>query len=163
MRRIPFLALALAIAQPAAAQRTSLGVFEGWGAFRDARPDRCFAIAVPQRKANDERWRAFASVAHWPAQKVRGQLHIRLSRARGAEAPVILAIGDRRFPLVAGDADAWAADRRADAAIVAAMRSAATMTVTSRDARGRTFTDSYRLRGAATAIDAAALGCARRR
>lgn len=159
MRRVA--ALLLVIASPAAA-RDSLGVFEGWGAFRDARPARCFAIAEPAGSGRGD-WRPFASVANWPARGTRGQLHIRLSRARAARTPVTLTLGSRRFALIAGGADAWAPDQRGDAAIVAAMRSAERMSVTARDERGRVFTDSYRLRGAATAIDAAALGCARPR
>ena len=43
------------------------------------------------------------------------------------------------------------------------MRSASSMSVSSVGANGRAFADSYALRGAATAIDAAALGCARLR
>lgn len=160
MRRVA--ALLLVIASSAAA-RDSLGVFEGWGAFRDARPARCFAIAEPvgDRGGGRGDWRPFASVASWPTRNARGQLHIRLSRTRAPRTPVTLTLGDRRFALIAGGADAWAPDARADAAIVAAMRSAERMSVSARDARGRLFTDSYRLRGAATAIDAAALGCAR--
>jgi hypothetical protein len=152
----------LAVAAPAMA-RDSLGIFEGWGAFRDDRPLRCFAIAVPAARSAGARWRPFASVAHWPGRNVRGQLHVRMSRTRAADAAVTLTVGDRRFRLAAGGADAWAPDARADAAIVAVMRSATSMAIASRDADGRAFTDAYRLRGAATAIDAAALGCARRR
>lgn len=48
-----------------------------------------------------------------------------------------------------------------DAAIVAAMRSARSMNVSARDARGRRFADSYALDGGATAMDAATIGCAR--
>lgn len=158
------LALALAALSAPAAARDSLGVFERWGAFRDPRPPRCYAIAQPVRPAaRNASWQPFASVAFWPATRQRNQLHVRLSRARGANARVVLAIGDRRWPLLAGGADAWAPDARADAAIVAAMRSAESLYVTSRTAAGTLFTDSYRLRGAATAIDAAALACARRR
>ena len=54
-------------------------------------------------------------------------------------------------------------DARMDAAIVAAMRSAPSMSVESRAETGGAIADTYRLRGAATAIDAAALGCARLR
>jgi hypothetical protein len=50
-----------------------------------------------------------------------------------------------------------------DAAIVAAVRSAATMSVSARDAVGKRFTDRYSLAGAATAMDAATVGCARNR
>ncbi|MFY9351853.1 MAG: hypothetical protein WAO77_16065, partial [Sphingobium sp.] len=86
-----------------------------------------------------------------------------LSGPRAADAPVLLKVGERRFTLVAGQVDAWAADARMDAQIVAAMRAAAGMSVASVGANGRGFADSYALRGAATAIDAAALGCARGR
>jgi len=48
-----------------------------------------------------------------------------------------------------------------DAAIVAAMRSAGTMSVSATDSAGRRFTDRYSLEGAATALDAATVGCAR--
>lgn len=156
---LPFAVMASGVAEA----RDSLGVFENWGAFRDAAPPRCYAITEPARETPKTGWKPFASVSHWPAQGVRSQLHIRMSRARAADAAVTLSIGDRRFRLTAGGADAWAQDARADAAIVAAMRSATSMSIESRDTNGYPFADVYRLRGAATAIDAAALGCARRR
>jgi hypothetical protein len=152
-----FAAALVLIATPAAA-RDNLGMFESWGAFRDARPPRCFAIAEPVRPtAKDAPWRPFASVAVWPALHQRNQVHIRLRHARPQGSRVTLSIGRKRFPLIAGGADAWSPDARTDAAIVAAMRSADRMTVS---AAGTS--DTYQLRGAATAIDAATLGCARR-
>lgn len=147
-------------AMPADA-RDSLGVFERWGAFRDSRVPRCYAIAEPRRAAEDGRWRPFASVSYWPRSGVRGQLHIRLSREIAQNAPVTLTIGERRFVLSGGRADVWAGDKRADAAIIAALRSASSMTVTGRAATGAAFSDIYALPGAATAIDAAALACGR--
>ena len=150
--------LLLAAAPPVNA-RESLGIFESWGAFRDPSPARCYAIALPVRKGGRE---GFTTISHWPEQRIRGQVQFRLSRGHGQRAPVTLSIGDRRFALVAGAADAWAADARGDAAIVAAMRSGTSMSVETRDASGRAYADAYALRGAATAIDAAALGCARR-
>lgn len=141
--------------------RDSLGVFGGWGAFRDASVPRCYAIAEPTRSsAGKSGWRAFATIGSWPQQRVRGQLHIRLSREHAPNAAVYLSIADRRFKLVSGKADSWAQDARMDAAIIAAMRSAATMSVESNAANGRAFSDLYELKGAATAMDAAALGCA---
>ena len=140
--------------------RDALGIYGGWGAFRDPSPLRCFAIARPV-----ERYRSaqpFASIATWPGQGVRNQIHIRLSRARAANARVTLAIGERRFELRAGDADAWAPDARTDAAVVAAIRDGRSMSVESVAANGAAFADTYALKGAATAIDAAALGCAGR-
>lgn len=157
MKRV-FILLALCAA-PAHA-RTALGTFERWGAFRDESPLRCFAIAEPVRGGGGK-WRSFASVATWPQARVRGQLHIRLAREKLPDAPVTLSIGTRRFALVASGADAWSPDPRADAAIIAAMRSAPSMSVSTRAATGAGFAETYALKGAATAMDAAALGCAR--
>jgi hypothetical protein len=158
MRRL--LLILAVIATPAAA-RTSLGTFEGWGAFRDENPARCFAIAQPYR-GGGTKWRPFASVSTWPQSGVRGQVQVRLSHALLANAPVLLFIGSQRFDMVAGGADAWAPDPRVDAALVAAMRGAQHFTIRARAATGATLTETYALKGAATAIDAAALGCARR-
>jgi len=69
----------------------------------------------------------------------------------------------RRFALTGGGGDAWAKDKAMDAAIIAAMRSARQMTVSGDGADGKTIRDVYLLKGAATALDAAALGCAGRR
>lgn len=151
-----------AMAWQAVAGRQSLGVYDGWGAFRDASPPRCFAIAAPANRPRDRRWRAFASIATWPSEGARGQLHIRLSRQRNPGARVTLSIGERRFELVAGDADAWAPDARTDVAIVAALRSGNSMSVETAAANGSPFADVYPLRGVATAMDAAAVGCAGR-
>ncbi|WP_404373915.1 hypothetical protein AB5I39_09080 [Sphingomonas sp. MMS24-J45] len=151
----------LLIASPAAA-RESLGVFDSWGAFADASPARCYAIAEPVRSGGASSWRPFASVATWPGKGARNQLHIRLSRERDPQSRVTLSIGERRFELVAGRADAWAPDSRADAAIVAAIRSSRSMSVETLAKSGTPFADVYALRGAATAIDAATLGCVRR-
>ena len=163
MRALSLLFLASALLVPVGASaRDALGIFEGWGAFRDPTIPRCYAIAEPARRSGTGgNWRAFASIATWPRQQVRGQVHFRLSRARRDGTAAALSIGDRRFALVAGSADAWARDRQSDAAIIAAIRSGTSMSVAAIDARGRPFADVYALRGAATAIDAAALGCAR--
>jgi hypothetical protein len=140
--------------------RVSLGTFEGWGAFRDASPPRCFAIAQPVQTRRTSG--PFASIATWPRAGARNQLHLRLSRARHPRAKVMLAIGERRFELLAGEMDAWSPDARTDAAVVAAIRSGRSMSVESVARSGRPFADVYGLKGAATAIDAAALGCVRR-
>ncbi|MHA6317097.1 invasion associated locus B family protein [Altererythrobacter sp. CAU 1778] len=143
--------------------RDSLGVFDNWAAFRDRAAPRCYAIAMAQPSSLSRDFEPFATVGTWPKKGVRGQIHFRFSRRMAKGATIRLAIGDKRFELVGGGADGWAADRRMDAAIVAAMRSAGRMTVGSVDERGRRFSNTYRLTGVATAMDAATLGCARLR
>lgn len=153
------------IASPLAA-KDSLGVFGQWGAFRDPQVPRCYAIAAAEpevrESARNARERApFASVGTWPKRGVRGQLHLRVSRSLADSPRLTLAIGGQRFELTGGGGDAWARDRTMDAAIVAAMRSADSMSVSATDRAGRRFSDRYRLEGAATAMDAATVGCAR--
>ncbi|MGY4394849.1 hypothetical protein ACVWZA_000010 [Sphingomonas sp. UYAg733] len=153
--------LLLALVAGPAMARESLGIFDRWGAFTDPSPRRCYAIAQPVQAGSPARWRPFASIATWPGQGARNQLHIRLSRERDPRARVTLSVGERRFALVAGNADAWAPDKRTDAAVIAAIRSGRSMSVETLSRSGAPFADVYALRGAATAIDAASLGCAR--
>jgi hypothetical protein len=142
--------------------RDVLGVFGRWGAFRDASEPRCFAIAQPAgTQAARQSWSPFASVGFWPRKAVRGQVNIRLSQPLQKGTVATLGIGDKRFALAGGGADVWSRDRRDDAAVVAALRAGGEMTVHGRSQTGIAFSDRYELRGAATAIDAAALGCAR--
>lgn len=161
-RALPLLLLlAAAPAVAFAAPRTALGIFDGWGAFRDPGTPRCYAIAAPSATVGTPQVKAYASVGYWPKSRIRGQFYIRLSKARREGAELRLTIGSRRFILTGNGAHGWASDARMDAAIVAAMRSAPSMSVESASTSGGSIADTYRLRGAATAIDAAALGCAR--
>ncbi|GGE87206.1 MULTISPECIES: hypothetical protein [Sphingomonas] len=150
---------AFAIPAPASA-RDTLGVFDGWGAFADPRPRRCYAIAEPDARRRSAAWRPFAAISAWPARGVRAQLNIRLRKAKRRGAPVLLMVGNMRFALVAGGADAWAPNAAIDARIVAAMRQSDSMRIETRARDGSRLVDTYRLRGAATAIDAATLACA---
>ena len=115
-------------------------------------------MAAPSAKQRE--FQPYADVAWWPRQQVRGQVHFRLSRKLQAGASIMLSIGDQRIALTGGGGDAWASDKRGDAAVIAAMRSAGSMTVSARDASGQGFSNTWDLSGAATAMDAAAVGCA---
>lgn len=152
------LALALLLVAAPLAARESLGVYEGWAAFKDPAPLRCYAIAKAQGSAS-----GYATVSNWPGRQVRGAVYFALSRAVADGAKVRLAVGGQRFELVAKGRNAWARDAAGDAGIVAALRSAKAMSVSARGVQGGTFTDRYTLAGAATAIDAATVACAQRR
>lgn len=142
-----------------AGERTAIGVYDAWGAFRDGAPPRCYAIAAPLRTGARGTGRAFASVATRFGRDRRAALFVRLSGGRDVRVPVTLAIGERRFTLSGDTRAAWSPDAATDHAIVAAMRGARSMSVSAVSAAGRPFADSYALGGAATAIDAARLGC----
>lgn len=153
-------ALAFAAATPALA-RDSLGMFESWGAFRDPAVPRCYAIAqVEKPRGTKVDYEGYADVGHWPKRGLRNQVHFRLSKRLAANSVIRLRVDRQDFALTGGGGDAWATGRRMDAAIVAAMRSGKAMRVRARAADGREINDYYKLPGAASAIDAAALGCA---
>ena len=154
--------LSVAPSQTAAAKE-SLGVFGQWGAFRDSSAPRCYAIAMAMPDNGQRAFVPYATIGTWPGRNIRGQFHARLSRTIAAGSRVTLRLGGKSFTLVGGGGDAWAIDHRMDAAIVAAMRSAERMHVGARDKNGRRFSDTYELDGAATAMDAATVGCVRLR
>lgn len=159
MRRVILPIIALSIAAPLWA-KDSLGVFGQWGAFRDAAVPQCYAIAMAEPTRDQRDTDPFSSVGTWPGRQVRGQVHFRLGRQMADTPRIRLAIGGQRFDLTGSGTDAWAPDAQQDAAILAAMRAGSRMSVSATDRAGRRFTDSYSLAGAATAIDAAAVGCA---
>lgn len=162
MRKLALPALVLLALSAPLAAKDSLGIFSDWGAFREPSVPRCYAIAeaAPSNLARD--FKPYATVGTWPARRIRGQVHFRLSRSMRENSRVSLRIGRRTFVLTGGKADAWARHPAMDAAIVAAMRSADNMTVRAIDTRGRSFSNSYSLSGAATAMDTATLACPRR-
>lgn len=161
MRRPILPLLFLAIGSAASAQPRSLGIFGTWGAFRDG--ERCYAIAQPYTAPPVEGWRPFVAVGHWPGRGAQGQVHVRLSREKRQGSAVLVRIDGRSFQLSGSGRDAWAPDGRADREIRAAMRTGIDLVVETRATTGRLVRDHYRLRGAATAMDAAALACLPRR
>jgi hypothetical protein len=160
MRATPLFLLLLTAAPAEAAQQT-VGVYGQWGAFKRDNPRHCYAIAEPYSGPRSRDAKPFASVGSWPGKGIKSQIHFRLSRDKRDGSAVLLKIADRTFQMLAGKRDAWAADPTADAQIVAAMRSGVDMTIETRAANGALVRNSYRLQGAATAIDAAAIACAR--
>ncbi len=158
MKRILALAVLLLAALPAAA-KDSLGIFSGWGAFRDGSPKRCYAIAEPEETRGSDQRRPFVSIGFWPAKSATGQIHVRLSRDRSSKSRVTMSIGGRSYRLAADTANGWSQGPSMDRAIITAIRNSKSLSVESVGRDGRAIVDVYSLKGAATAIDAAAVGC----
>jgi hypothetical protein len=155
------LLLTASIATPALA-RDALGTYGGWAAFRDPQTPRCYAIAKADPAARSGPQTAYVDVSTWPRRGLYGQVHFRLARPLPPGSRPQLSFAGQRVTLNA-DAlgNAWAADPRADAAIVAALRGGARLAVWARDARGQGFTSTFAPTGAPSALDAMALACAR--
>lgn len=141
------------VASPALAAPEAVSVHSGWGTFRDG--EKCYAIAMAEPSPFSRERQPFASVIAAPGQP---RFTMRLSRTIPRGAVVLLDIGNTRFRLQGGGDSAWAKDG-GHAAVIAAIRSRDTMTVGARDTGGRFFRDSYKLKGAPTAIDSAIIAC----
>jgi hypothetical protein len=155
VRRLAILLLAM-LSAPLLA-KSQLGAWQSWAAFKDAETPRCYAIGAPEDAVSKG---GYVSVGFWPKRRVTHQIYVRLSRERSSNGGITLSAGGRRFRLVTKGNGGWAKDKTMDMAIIAAIRSAQSMSVESIGRNGGTIVDAYALRGAASAIDAAALDCA---
>jgi hypothetical protein len=155
-----FWAAILALAPCPVIARDSLGIYQNWAAFKDAETPRCYAIAQPEQRISGATRPGYFSVGFWPKKKVSHQIYVSLSRDRSANSAITVSVGGRRFRLRSAIEGGWASDRRMDVAIIAAMRTSESVSVESVGRDGRAIVDAYALRGAPSAIDAAALGCA---
>jgi hypothetical protein len=157
LKRLFLLVLAL-VATPALAKER-LGAWQSWAAFRDAEAPRCYAIGAPDESSGEG---GYVSVGFWPKRGLGHQVYVHLSRERSTNSGITLSAGGRRFRLIAKGNSGWAKDRQTDMAIIAAIRSSQSLSIASMARDGHTIVDAYATRGAASAIDAAALGCAGR-
>lgn len=141
--------------------RENLGIYSQWGVFRTPSPKSCYAIATPGTISRGGTDKPYVSITNWPARNIRSQVYFRLSRTPLRSASVTVTVGRKSFSLLTRGNNAWPKDAAADAAIVASMRTSRKMTITARTTRGTRFTESYDLEGAASALDAVSLACAR--
>lgn len=123
-----------------------------WAALGDAR--QCDAATASILPASRTRMQGRASLT-FDGRHRHGQFAAALSKPVD-NGSVILTIGDQPFLLAARGASAWSRGPAQEAAIIAALRSAARMRIEGRSERGVRFIDRYELDGAPTAIDAAA-------
>ena len=144
-------------AEAAAAQRLlHAGAF--WAALE--RPGgTCEAVSRSEVVAASGRPQARATFAFTRDGKRRGELHFIFARPVRPGAAAVLTVGAESFLLVTRGTSAWSRGPAQEAAIIAAIRRSAEMRVRAQGQGGR-ISDRYLLRGAPTAIDAAALACA---
>jgi hypothetical protein len=159
MRAITILSVVLApffLAIPVLAKER-LGAYQAWAAFKDPEIPRCYAIGAPDETNGA---RGYISISFWPKQGVTHKIYVRLSRERSSNSGITITAGGRRFALLPDGNGGWGKDRAMDLAIIAAIRASQSLSVQSSGRNGGNIIDAYALRGAASAIDAAALGCA---
>ena len=146
---------AVALASPIWAAEL-VGIYGEWGAFAGGDARRCHAMATAEPE-DGVRSDGYLSVVLTP--KAMPQVYARLSRPMTPNAGISLTVEGRRFRLSGNGRDAFARNAQMDKALIAAMRSARSLSIETLGSDGRALVDSYSLSGAASAIDAARLAC----
>lgn len=120
------------------------------------RGDGCEAVTRSLKVLGPDKPQARAGFIFDPRRGRDGQFFARLGETAAEGSAVMLTIGGRPFLLASRGVWAWTRDPAQKDAIIALARQQPRFTIRGRDNRGRRFVDRYEIRGAATAIDAAA-------
>lgn len=146
-------------ARPAAAA-SLIDISGDWQSFSDtdAKGKRvCFAGTHPVKSEGKvaKRGTPFLLVTHWAADKVFGEVRFDAGYALKKDAPVILTVGATtvKLPRIDGQS-AWADSPKDDAALLAAIRAGALLTVHALTAKGVKTIDTISLKGSGGALDA---------
>ena len=102
----------------------------------------------------------YAGFAFGRTTAPQGLFYAHLSRPARAGTAVMATVGSAPFLLVGKGDWAWSGSAAQRTALLDAVRYGSSLRITYRDSSGRRVVDHYALGGAATAIDAAAAGCA---
>jgi hypothetical protein len=159
-RVLHYVALGLAVTSVSALAQepTSLGKFENWEAYTyQAKDSRvCYIYAAPSKSEAAKKVKrdpVYFMVTHWPGRKVREQISTIIGYPFKEESLVKLKVDDKSFELYTNGDMAWADGAQTDQAIVAAMKSGSTLTISGTSWRGTATTDTYSLAGMTTAMD----------
>ena len=157
------LAIALALATPAAAQEP-LGTFGAWTAFSDKTGGKltCYVGAKPKKMEGKYASRddAYMLVSHRPAEKVKGEVSIEAGYTFKPGSEPVVTIGPKVFKLFSKGSNAWATDAAADKQLVKAMKAGSELIVKGTSGRGTATTDTYSLGGFTAAMAAIDKACA---
>jgi hypothetical protein len=165
MRRPILLAAAVMLAAgPALAQApTTLGSFEKWSAFSYPEQGRtvCYLAAQPAESKGGppKRGEVYLMVTHRPAQKAVDVVSFVAGYDLKPGSEVEATVGGQVFKLFTKADRAWAADEKADKALVQAMIKGATLAVRATPQRGPESTDSFALAGFGRAHQAIGQAC----
>lgn len=154
----------VALAAPAGAQGIQrLGDYDAWSAFRFTENGKvaCYMSSVPNKATGKYKKRGdiFAIVAHWPSEDRRDEFSIVAGYKYKPDSRVKVTIDGTEFRLFTEEDGAWAPDKKADRALVAAMIKGRSMVVKGTSSRGTRTTDTYALGGFTKAYKAISEAC----
>jgi Invasion associated locus B (IalB) protein len=149
---------AVALAQ-APGNPTSLGASGDWEAFTyEAEGSKvCYIYSQPKKSEANKKGAArnpiYFMVTHWPGKKVKAQPSTVIGYTFKEGSDVKLSIDARDFILYPVDNMAWTDKVETERAILSAMKSGKSMSVSGTSAKGTITKDSYSLAGISAAMD----------
>ena len=140
-----------------------LGDFEDWNAYQFTEDGNiaCYMASVPKKAEGNytKRGDVYAIVTHRPAESRRDEVSFIAGYSYKKDSSVAVLIGEETFTLFTQDDGAWAPDKEADAALVAAMIKGREMAVRGTPSRGTETIDTYSLNGFTKAYQAINKAC----
>jgi invasion protein IalB len=136
--------------------------YKDWSAYASkASPKVCFAVSQPKdsKPSNVRRGPIYVYISHYPADKVTGEVSVKMGYPFAAGAKVTVTVGTDKFELFTKEEGAFVEKTEDEAKLVDAMKAGSSMRVQGRSARGTDTSDSYSLSGISDALDRIAKEC----
>lgn len=159
--RASCLIAAIGISPAFAQTATLLEKFKDWSAYTNATPKVCFAVVQPKvsNPPKIKRGPIFFYVSRWPADKVEGEISVKMGYPFKEGAKVTLAAGAEKFELFTKEEGAFVEKPEMESKLVEAMKKGGKMKIEGKSAKGTATSDDYSLDGFAEAFDRMAKDC----
>lgn len=154
--------LALGTAPAFAQEVKLLQKYNNWSVYTaDGSGKVCFAVSQPRSSTpkNVRRGPIYFYVSHYPADKVTGEISVKMGYPFAPGGKVTLTIGTDKFELFTKDEGAFVEKTEDEAKLVEALKSGSSMQIKGRSARGTNTSDTYSLSGSTDALDRLAKEC----
>jgi hypothetical protein len=149
--------LAFCIA-PAVAEEQKVSLlqkYNGWSAYAaSGSPKVCFIVSQPKDSSpkNVKRGPIYFYVSYYPAEKVTGEISLKMGYPFAPGGKVTVTIGNDKFELFTKDEGAFVEKTADEAKLLDAMKAASSMKVQGRSSRGTNTSDTYSLSGISDAV-----------
>jgi Invasion associated locus B (IalB) protein len=148
------------VASPAARadDPVSLGTFDDWESFtyQASGAPVCYIYSVPKKSESAKKVKRdpiYFLVTHFPGRKIHNQVSTIIGYLFKESSTVSVKVDENSFELYTNGDAAWAAAPETEAAIVKALKTGKSLTVTGTSWKGTETTDTYSLLGVANAMD----------
>lgn len=154
--------------QAADTERQQIGAYEDWTAYKGVKGSKryCYIGTEPKEAKGDytRRGPTYVLVTHWPDDNIFGEVSVEAGYPYDTSKDTTVDIGGKTYKLFTknrngGDGIAWTYEESADEALVASMKSGATMVVEGISSRGTKTKDTYSLKGFTAAYEAITEAC----